>query len=374
MRALVGVVLTIATARCSLATSSSGLSGGGESDAASLGADGASDDGRALPVGDGGVLPGTDAPASCGSATDPRNCGACGHDCLGGPCTSGACGAYRLSDHLTAPGSLAIDDTYVYFARWKDGDAGLVERVPLIGGASEAVSDPQSATYELALDGTYVFFTSGGGVKRRRKDKTDAEKTIFTYGASGFAIDGADAFFLVAGGTGSLWRGTADGSQAAWLLHYPVANAEALAFVGSDVIVGQTSANALLRVPRDGGDGGAPTYATGSARRIVTDDTTLYFTQYDSDTIFAVPKATGGAPSPFAKGPGAVREGALAIDEAYVYWAVHLDSGAIMRAPRAGGAAQTLVTDARGPVGLAVDAKRVCWSLLDLGEIWCLAK
>src|SRR3990172_1836857 len=29
-------------------------------------------------------------------ATDPRNCGSCGHDCLGGACTAGACEPFAL--------------------------------------------------------------------------------------------------------------------------------------------------------------------------------------------------------------------------------------------------------------------------------------
>lgn len=57
----------------------------------------------------------------CGAvlATDPRNCGRCGHDCLGGDCTAGQCQPFVIAGGLTGPGELALSESRIY---WETGD------------------------------------------------------------------------------------------------------------------------------------------------------------------------------------------------------------------------------------------------------------
>ena len=57
----------------------------------------------------------------CGAvlATDPRNCGRCDHDCLGGECTAGACQPFVVAGGLTGPGELALDESRIY---WETND------------------------------------------------------------------------------------------------------------------------------------------------------------------------------------------------------------------------------------------------------------
>lgn len=371
---LLVLALAVATMGCSLTESSSGLVGDGGSADAIIGADDGgtqlTPDGSAIDssLGDGGA-PG------CASDTDPHNCGACGHDCLGGTCAGGKCGAFPLANGLTRPGYLALDDSYLYWAR-DAADGGLIERVPLVGGPVEAVSDPQPSTSRLVLQDPYVFYTSGTTVKRRRKDRTDAEKIIFHYPASDFVIQGADANFLVGGsnGSGSLWGGPSDGSSPEFLLYYGVHYGDALAIVGSDVLIGQATGPDLLRHSRSDPDGGISSFASGAARFIVTDATNAYWTVADQASVFMAPKAAGAAPQILAIGPDAAHDGALAIDATHVYWSAQSDSGSIVRASLSGGTTQVVATDVRNGLGVAVDDKRVCWSERDMGKVWCLAK
>ena len=74
---------------------------------------------------DAAVGPGYTRLTSCGASGsaytlyDPHNCGACGHDCLGGACDAGVCvplPAGVLASGLIAPVSVAVDATNVYFA------------------------------------------------------------------------------------------------------------------------------------------------------------------------------------------------------------------------------------------------------------------
>ena len=45
---------------------------------------------------------------------DPKNCGACGHDCLGSDCSSSACSPYVVAS-MPANGYVALDDKSVYY-------------------------------------------------------------------------------------------------------------------------------------------------------------------------------------------------------------------------------------------------------------------
>lgn len=53
----------------------------------------------------------------CGAvlATDRRNCGRCGHDCLGGDCAAGQCQPFAIFTGLLTPGELALGESRIYW-------------------------------------------------------------------------------------------------------------------------------------------------------------------------------------------------------------------------------------------------------------------
>ena len=75
--------------------------------------------------------------------TDPHNCGAAGHDCLGGTCDDGLCGAVVLASFAGRINSIAPDSTYVYASEGARGSdeqgykPGGIFRMPIAGGAAE---------------------------------------------------------------------------------------------------------------------------------------------------------------------------------------------------------------------------------------------
>jgi len=114
------------------------------------------------PPGDANELPDgadPDAGPCTNLATNPKHCGACFHDCLGGQCAGGACQPVQLATenggHLLA---IALDATHVY---WTNRTTGDIMRVPIAGGAPERVydgplgSDPGK---EFAVHGGHVYF------------------------------------------------------------------------------------------------------------------------------------------------------------------------------------------------------------------------
>jgi hypothetical protein len=84
---------------------------------------------------------------------DPRNCGACGHDCLGGPCNAGKCGACALvaSPYIDA---IALDDTYAYYTEMQPG---AVSKVPLSGGAPTTLATQLLSAFSLSLGPTSAY-------------------------------------------------------------------------------------------------------------------------------------------------------------------------------------------------------------------------
>ena len=86
------------------------------------------------------------ADATCGSSSDPSNCGRCGHSCLGGACVAGACqpvvlaseqgdstgGGYYAENGaaLSGPDRIATDGATVF---WLDL-SGVVMSIPTAGG------------------------------------------------------------------------------------------------------------------------------------------------------------------------------------------------------------------------------------------------
>jgi hypothetical protein len=108
--------------------------------------------------GDGGGGAGCDA-AALNFAGDPRNCGRCGHDCLGGGCEAGACLPFIIWD---AGGAwyVAVDDSGVYFT---NDNLEKVQKLSKNGGPPSTItSAPQgvSGLLGIAIDTAFVYYTA----------------------------------------------------------------------------------------------------------------------------------------------------------------------------------------------------------------------
>jgi hypothetical protein len=102
-----------------------------------------------------------DACAQADVASDPSNCGACGHSCQGGACLAGACQPVMLA---TPSGGhtiqdLAIDDTSVYWGEMVSG----------VGQVSKAGADAHylvtgATPVSVAVDGERIYVSLGYAV------------------------------------------------------------------------------------------------------------------------------------------------------------------------------------------------------------------
>ena len=90
--------------------------------------------------------------------SDPHHCGACGHDCLGGPCENGTCGACELATVTGVNvGFFALDADNVYFT------GKGVNRVPRRGGPVTTLSTQQLIVVAVYMANVYGFDTDPNG-------------------------------------------------------------------------------------------------------------------------------------------------------------------------------------------------------------------
>ncbi len=110
---------------------------------------------------------GVDAPACTADlANDPKNCGACGRDCGGSACTAGACAPVAIV--TTSPNdvrSVAVSDTRLF---WSSQSAATIRAAALDGTGSVVVVS--RAAEEIAVDATWLYYVSGGNLRRAKHD------------------------------------------------------------------------------------------------------------------------------------------------------------------------------------------------------------
>jgi hypothetical protein len=318
-----------------------------------------------------------DAPCAANLETDPMNCGACGHDCLGGGCNKGACMPITLSEGELTPSAIALDATQVYWTNsgtltmsYQDGalracpkgggDGGVVTLAPsqndplglgvatgsvfwanygagtlmtctLPGCAATTMASSQAGPWPVAVNGTSVFWgdTNGG--------------TIFECAQSACAPTQLSAeqdvpYAIAVGSTGVYWTdygssGTAEGT--------------------------------VMRCPLAGCSGGATVIAAGlfEPAGIAVDATSVYFANEGGGNIMKCPLA-GCAGDPTVLVSERANPFAVAVDATDIYWVESTDSGGVLRCPLDGcgaGGPVTMASDQESPWAIAVDDVAVYW-------------
>ena len=149
---------------------------------------------------------GTDAGYS--TANDPKNCGACGHDCRGGACSAGVCQPVPLVMGFGAPPAsslgwshpqrIAVDGENVYVTR-----LDTIDSIPVLGNKLTTVVSTPSAPQALTLDATHLYFTMAASARRALKTPTDAgSMQLYSVGqtlGAGVAVDDTNVYWAASG-------------------------------------------------------------------------------------------------------------------------------------------------------------------------------
>jgi hypothetical protein len=316
------------------------------------------------------------------TATDPNNCGRCGHSCLEGTCVGGTCQAYRAYPS-TGPNPTAIvsDRGSLYWTNATGIDvvpAGMNSPSPFVSGRINPLT--------LAADSRYIYWSQylDGGVAALYKSPLDGGNLILLtadmsgVGQTGYvsfpiAVSSSNVYWTFAG-YGELRSMSIDGGA---VITLQTMENGAGAIATDDVYVywvDETVAGSLKRVPLDGGVN-APRFTIaanliglGPRSDLAVMGGRVYLTEPDGGQVLSV-NAQGGSPSPLVTGEHGPT--VIAADCTGVYWGdidgvvsvVGLDGGAIRRLNDAGNT----------PLGLTLDSTAVYWTSGD-GWVWKIAK
>lgn len=110
-------------------------------------------------------ISGSSGHCSASTNTDPKNCGRCGHDCIGGQCQSGQCQPITLYSANNANCTkIAINSKTVFWIQYYPQPM-LIMAVPKAGGIARPVgaSLNTNAALSLAADDQNVYWTEETG-------------------------------------------------------------------------------------------------------------------------------------------------------------------------------------------------------------------
>jgi hypothetical protein len=390
----------------------------------SIGEDGATDG----PLADGAAGDGnSEAASSCPGinlASDPKNCGACAHDCLGGACTAGACQPVLIvNDTRIAPRYMVEDSTTLYFSNARSdtliSSVAKVDKSGIDGSAPAQVlgnfGDPDGGNskiiypYQVSLSASdlYVALTADeytgntylGGIAKCSTSTcpADVADNLYIPKIDSYAVfsDGT----LIAYGYSDLLDGGLGSQQNEARIYFPTGNttttlvnvggASTVNFVIIDGSTVYIAASDGIYTTDETGNAG-PKLATVDAEQMVVSNGVVYFISLPSAgaaSIQSVPTAGGAAPKILASGTYLDTPTALAIDDNYLYIADEGDlnvqtDGHIYRCPISGcpsdGGTPTILStgasDGNNARALVASDKDALYWGNRYGQIWKLAK
>jgi hypothetical protein len=317
----------------------------------------------------------TDACANV-DLTTSANCGACGHDCFGGPCTKGVCGAVPI-----ATGLVGIDNLEVHGANLAallpgdSGTNGAMLAMQIDGGNVHYVATGENRPNYVTSDDARIYYSLFNGDKIRAVlwDGGDL-KTL------------APAVFpnqTLVTSRGLVWAEQGDGSTNGGVYAVDVGSGAVTPLVTDEIgpeCFTEVDAGFVFTDFNYGGNtvfridtNGITTKLTGAMRpfSIGSDGPFVYWSDIKAHTVNRTAVDTGTTVQL------ALADSSLTlvrVDATHVYW-LERSAGNVRRIRKDGSGMPELLYSGNGTVsGLALDDRAVYFSLADIGNVMKLAK
>jgi hypothetical protein len=342
--------------------------------------------------------------AACGTTcvdtqTDARNCGSCGHDCLGGTCTSAVCQPFTIAQGQAAVTRLVPNGTKLYWSRSATGvQTAGVYAADLDGQNAATLYDAGGGKIcnGLLVSASDSYFFCTGAIYDCQLPSCSSSPSSLTSVANvadtAFDTTNDRIYFSVRTPYNSQTGGyiasiPTIGGTPSRLVSADQPNPANLIIDGGNVYWLDVGTY-LNDLPQHDGGVRSATLGTSQSSSIVAADgasynysglalggTTVYYGAGDSYEIHSV-ATTGGSPSTYATSLASAPIAEIVTDATYVYWteAVQLNGGVYRCAKASCTTPTALATKQDAPQALAQDAVSIYWANDLGGEIRRLAK
>jgi hypothetical protein len=343
-----------------------------------------------------------DANAEASTVSDPKNCGAVGHDCLGGECVNEVCQPVIIASGQNRPLSIVLDATHVY---WINGGSlnlqnqcdpaksdGSIARAERDGSDLVRIADGLACPTAIALgpDGHVWFNINGAGpatasiVKVPKDVNGTTAPTVVHSGlaqVNSIMFDGPTMYWTDDGELGRVVRAGPDGGAPTTVAREQTSFPRHLRAEGSNLywISGYNGAplgpGAFRVAPKtaipDGGFDGSSTFVSGPHPYLNSMTTTPTHSYYSFGSgagavVRGHPHATGAA-APLAEGTPVQLVRTLAADTTHLYLATKFTC--LSRVNLATSQVERFATIGEPCSGLAIDATSVFVSADENGRV-----
>ncbi len=316
-----------------------------------------------------------DAP-SCvtDTQTDGKNCGRCGHDCLGGKCAAGVCQVSTVLTGLVSPWHVYANETHLFVTSTQMGDGPSVPR-PLVRvdrstlQAADLLPAGASA-WDVAFDGKTAFVSGNGRIYTVADGATSARALPSDElpALTGIALTPTRVYVASYGSNVLIGVPRAGGAS---VFTTVIPNVETIPTDGKYVYVGEQADRKWSRLDKSSNVRGAWVETPSSMRRSRLDGTTLYWMSGDGTEWYTTDTATGVTTSHAL--PGHYGIGDLVTNATHVFLSTRSE-GIVYRIPKSDlGKPEVYLRDQAGPVGLFADASSLFWVNQKSGEVERLA-
>ena len=316
----------------------------------------------------------TDCDGTCADLiTDESNCGACGRDCLGGPCHEATCRPAVVASGQNAPSGIAVDATHVY---WTCSGDGTVKKAPIAGGDQVLLHDsPDGGAWTITVDATSVYWADRMAGTVNKAPIAGGDVVVLSTDQKGTNDITVDA-------THVYWAYSAQDSGVSKV---PLGGGATITMSASAQVFGPNgiAVNASHVYWSDGGPNGSVKMRPLGAdfefevvaglpfpSDVALDATSVYWLNAGNNG--RVNKAPLGGGTPIVElTPGMADVRALAVDASGAYFG---SADRVMSVPLEGGEPITLASEQESVTDIVVDASRVYWVDSDAGTVMMVVK
>lgn len=293
---------------------------------------------------DGGPAP---TPITCDGADtsrDPRHCGRCGHDCLGGACEAGVCRAREIASGLDSPFSLTAHGGEVFVATSRGGQ---IVRMNADGTGARPFATGLKAPWGVSVGGGFVYFTNhyfandGGGLFRcpLTQGACAAPQKLVAAGHARRATVSGGFVYFAEEDANLIRRVALDGTGLTTVVNTSKPFGIA---VDATHVYYTSAASTAGRAPVAGGAAETIGPSNGSSFGLVAVDGTRAYWAFGfadgTGRVVAVDKAKPGEVVDFGKREDHRDPLGVLVKDGWVYWTEHGDgdNGALRACPTAG--------------------------------------